>query len=356
MSTIPPATTVGELAALVGGRLLQGEAATPITGPNSLGNAVVGEVTFLGNSRYAKTLKDSKAAAVLVPPDFTASAESMPAHGVALIGVENPTMAFSKVIKFFAPPPREIKLGVHPAAYVAATAVLNRDKVFIGPGAVVDDGAEIGDGTIVHAGVLIGANAKIGPGCLLHPGCVVNERCVLGARVIIQSGAVIGSDGFGYELVKGRHVKIEQVGIVQLDDDVEVGACSTIDRARFGRTWIGAGTKIDNQVQVAHNVVTGQHCILVAQVGISGSTRLGNYVVMAGQVGVGGHLNIGDQVTLLARSGVTKDIKDPGHYTGFPAKPLMEGRRLLAAPGMVPDLIARVRELERKVAELAGKA
>jgi UDP-3-O-[3-hydroxymyristoyl] glucosamine N-acyltransferase len=183
----------------------------------------------------------------------------------------------------------------------------------------------------------------------------VRERSLIGNRVILHSGCVIGADGFGYELVKGRHQKIDQVGIVQLDDDVEVGACTTIDRARFGRTWIGEGSKIDNLVQIAHNVVVGKHSIIVSQTGVSGSTRIGNYVTIAGQVGIAGHLEISDQVMLLAKTGVSKSITAPGAYTGFPAKPLLEGRKMLALPAKIPDIIDRVRALEKKIEELEAR-
>jgi UDP-3-O-[3-hydroxymyristoyl] glucosamine N-acyltransferase len=174
----------------------------------------------------------------------------------------------------------------------------------------------------------------------------------LGNRVTIHSGSVIGSDGFGYEMFEGRHVKIEQVGIVQIEDDVEIGSCTTIDRARFGRTLIGEGTKIDNLVQIGHNCVLGKHCIIVSQTGISGSTRIGNHVTMGGQVGVAGHLVIGDKVMLLAKSGVTKSIPEPGAYTGYPAKPLMEGRKMLTYPARVPELMERIKKLERRLAVL----
>jgi UDP-3-O-[3-hydroxymyristoyl] glucosamine N-acyltransferase len=186
----------------------------------------------------------------------------------------------------------------------------------------------------------------------LHPNVVIRERCILGNRVTIHSGSVIGSDGFGYEMFEGRHVKIEQVGIVQIEDDVEIGSCTTIDRARFGRTLIGEGTKIDNLVQIGHNCVLGKHCIIVSQTGISGSTRIGNHVTMGGQVGVAGHLVIGDKVMLLAKSGVTKSIPEPGAYTGYPAKPLMEGRKMLTYPARVPELMERIKKLERRLAVL----
>ncbi len=339
------------LAELVGGTLAQGDPHGVIVGLNSLADAVPGEVSFLGNSRYASQIRSTGASAVLVSPDFADAVE-----GKALVRVSNPTLAFDAVIKFFGPPPRAFVAGVHASAIVADSAQLDRTAVQIGPGAVVEDDARIGDRTVIHARVYIGPGVTIGADCVLHAGVVIKDRCVLGDRVVIHSGSVIGTDGFGYQTVKGRHLKIDQAGIVQIDNDVEIGSCTTIDRARFGRTHIGEGTKIDNLVQIGHNVRIGKHCIIVSQTGISGSTRIGNYVVMGGQVGVAGHLEIADQVSVLAKSGITKNLSEPGAYTGYPAKPLMEGRRLLTYPARVPELIDRVRQLERRLEDLEGRS
>lgn len=339
------------LAELVGGELVQGDPEGVVTGLNSIAEAAPGEVTFLGNARYLTALKATRATAILVGPDFTEAME-----GKALIRVSNPTFAFSSAIRHFGPPARDFMPGIHPSAVVSPKAVFDPQKVSIGPAAVIGDDVHIGDGTTIQAAVCIGHGARIGEDCLLHANCTIADRCVLGNRVIIHSGTTIGSDGFGYEFVKGRHVKIEQVGIVQLDDDVEVGACTSIDRARFGRTWIGAGTKIDNQVQIGHNVVTGKHCIIVSHVAIAGSARLGDYVTIAGQVGIGGHLEIASQVTLLARAGVTKNITEPGGaYTGFPAKPLMEGRRMVAAQARMPEALDKIKDLEKRLAALEAR-
>jgi UDP-3-O-[3-hydroxymyristoyl] glucosamine N-acyltransferase len=335
------------LAELVGGTLVQGDPDALVTGLNSLAEAAAGEVSFLGNPRYAPQVKTTRASVVLVAEDFQ---EDLPDK--ALIRVENPTFAFSFVIRFFGPAVRPFTPGVHATAVVAASARFDPAKVCIGPHVVVEDDVAIGDGSSIYAGAFIGFGATLGEGCVIHVNAVIKDHCRLGSRVTIHSGSVIGTDGFGYETVKGQHLKIEQVGIVQIDDDVEVGSCTTIDRARFGRTHIGEGTKIDNLVQIAHNVSTGRGCILVSQVGVSGSTRLGNYVVMGGQVGVAGHLEIGDQVTFLAKSGVTKSIHEPGAYTGYPARPLIEGRRMMMYPGRVPELMDRVKDLEKKLAEL----
>lgn len=339
------------LAELVGGELFQGDPQGLVTGLNSISEAAVGDVTFLGNDRYLTALRSTKATAALVAKDF-----AEPLEGIALIRVENPTLAFSSVIRYFGPPAREFQPGVHPSAVVSSSAQFDPERVSIGPCVVIEDGVVLGDGTVVHAGVFIGHGSRLGSECVLHANCTIKDRTIIGNRVIIHSGSAIGTDGFGYEFVKGRHQKIEQVGIVQIDDDVEIGSCTTIDRARFGRTWIGEGTKIDNLVQIAHNVVIGKHCLVVSQVGISGSTHIGNYVTIAGQAGIVGHLEIGNQVTILAKSGVTKSLSESGVYAGFPARPLMESRRLQAAPTKIPEMLDRIRELEKRLKALEAQS
>lgn len=343
--------TLQQVAALTQGSLIIGEPDSTITGFSSIKEAEPGDVTFLGNARYANDLKKSKASAVIALPDFTTA----PA-GMAVIQSENPTLAFSAIIKEFGPQKKVFAPGVHATASVSADAKFDSTKVYVGPNAVIEDGADIGDGTLVHGGAYIGPDAKIGKDCVIHANAVIKDNCLLGDRVIIHSGAVIGADGFGYQFSGGKQLKIEQVGRVQIDDDVEIGSCTTIDRARFGRTWIGEGTKIDNLVQIAHNVIIGKHCVIVALVAIAGSARIGNYVTIAGQVGVGGHLNVCDQVVLLARSGVTKDIAEPGYYMGFPTKPLMEGRRVVALQAKQPEIFQRIKTLEKRLAELEAKA
>lgn len=341
--------TLQKLAELVGGDLSHGDPATTIVGLNSIVDAAPGEVTFLGNTRYLQALRATHASAALIPEDLDATELKTE---LALIRVKNPTLAFSSVIRWFGPPKRDFAPGVHSTAVVSSDVVFDPERVSIGAHVVVEEGVAIGTGTTIHSGSFVGRGVRIGTDCTLHANAVIKEHCVLGNRVILHSGCVIGSDGFGYELVNGRHQKIDQVGIVQIDDDVEIGSCTTIDRARFGRTWIGEGSKIDNLVQIGHNCIIGKHCIIVSQTGISGSTRLGNYVTMGGQVGVAGHLEIGDQVMFLAKSGVTKSILQAGAYTGFPARPLIEGRKMLSLPAKIPDLLDRVRELERKLAAL----
>jgi UDP-3-O-[3-hydroxymyristoyl] glucosamine N-acyltransferase len=337
--------TVSELAALVGGQLASGADGSPkISGAAALAEALPGEVTFFGNPKYLPQLRKSKATAALVPLTFT---EEVPA---LCIRCENPTLAFSKVVEKFAPPPVSFPPGVHPTAVVAPGVQLGAN-VSIQPYAVIEEGASIGAGTIIGAHSYVGHGAQIGGDCHIHPRVTIGFRCKLGDRVILHSGVVLGSDGFGFEPQDGRHLKIPQIGIVQLDDDVEIGANSSVDRARFGRTWIGEGTKIDNLVQVGHNVVIGKHCILCALTGISGSTRLGNNVTLAGQVGTVGHVEIGDGVIVGAQSGVSKTLPEKQMYMGSPAVPAREWKEQVAQIHSLHKLRARVARLEQLLGE-----
>jgi UDP-3-O-[3-hydroxymyristoyl] glucosamine N-acyltransferase len=333
--------TVQEIAAFVDGQLVSGQhGERNIHGVAAIAEAGEGHITFFGNIRYLAHLKASRATAVLVPLDF---AEDIPA---VAIRVANPSVAFASLLEKFAPPIIEFAPGVHPTAVVGQGVILG-DRISIQPFVVIEDGAQIGAGTVVGAHGYVGHEARIGQGCKLAPRVTIGARCQVGNRVIVHSGAVVGSDGFGFELSAGRHVKIPQTGIVQIDDDVEIGANTTIDRARFGRTWIQEGTKIDNLVQIAHNVVVGKHCILVSQAGISGSTRLGNYVTLAGQVGIVGHIEIGDQAIVAAKSGVSKSVPAKGIVFGYPAGPIQEHKEELAYIARLPKLYARVKKLEQ---------
>jgi UDP-3-O-[3-hydroxymyristoyl] glucosamine N-acyltransferase len=260
--------------------------------------------------------------------------------------VANPSLAFAQLLDKFAPAPIQFASGVHPSAIIGRDVVLG-EKVSIQPFVVIEDGAHVGENTVIGAHSYIGHETRLGVDCQIAPRVTVGARCVIGARVIIHSGAVLGSDGFGFEFANGRHVKIPQTGIVQIGDDVEIGANVTIDRARFGRTWIQEGTKIDNLVQIAHNVVIGKHCIIVSQAGISGSTRLGHYVTLAGQVGVVGHIEIGDQAIVAAQSGVTKNVAPKEVVFGYPAIAIRKSKEQLARISRLPKLYARVKKLEQ---------
>jgi len=332
--------TLAELAALTGGILENGSPHLAISGAAAVTEASGDQVTFFGNARYLPALKQSHAAAAFVPLDF--AEEIAP----ALIKVANPSLAFAQALEKFAPTPVTYAPGVHPTAVIAPDVTLG-DSVSIQPYAVIERGAVIGAGSVIGAHVFIGQESTLGPQCHLYPHVTIRERSVIGARVIIHSGTVVGSDGFGYEFSAGRHVKIPQTGCVQIDDDVEIGANVTIDRARFGRTWIQEGTKIDNLVQIAHNVVIGRHSIIVSQTGISGSSKLGQYVTLAGQVGLVGHIELGDRVIVGAKSGVSKDIPAGQTWFGYPATPIRESKERLAYINRLEKLYARVRKLEQ---------
>jgi UDP-3-O-[3-hydroxymyristoyl] glucosamine N-acyltransferase len=345
------ALTLSELARWIDGDIVRGRLHLSFKGMAALDAAGPDDVSFLGNEKYHPQFLQTKAGAVIVPRGETGG----PAEA-ALIAVDNPTLAFSTVVRHFAEATRKFTHGISPQASLDPTAVLDPEKIRVHPGAVIMAGAQVGDGTEVGPGCVIGENAVVGRDCLLMANSTVRERCILGDRVILQPGAVIGSDGFGYELVDGRHVKIDQVGIVEIGNDVEIGANTTIDRARFGKTVIGEGTKIDNLVQIGHNCVIGKHCLIVALVGIAGSTRLGDYVTVAGQVGMGGHVTVGDKATLAARTGVTSSLPGGQIYAGNPAQPLREEMKARANIRRIPKMIERIRAIEKSIGMIGGPA
>lgn len=314
----------------------------PIVGLESLDEATDGQLTFFGHPKYEKSLQRTRASAVLVPAKFEGDLR----EDLAVLRVANPSFAFGQIYLKFNPPSAFVP-GVHPRACIAEGVRLDPENVAIEAGAVIQEGAFVGAGSTIGANAVVGRNARIGDDCLIHPNATIADGCVLGNRVIIHSQSVVGSDGFGYETVDGRHEKVHQLGVVHIDDDVEVGACTSIDRARFGRTHIGEGTKIDNHVQIAHNVEIGRHCIIVAQCGIAGSARIGDYTVIAAQSGVAGHLEIGPRTVCAGRSGVTKDLEGGATYMGYPAQSAKEEKRQIIALRRLPDLINRIKKLER---------
>lgn len=343
--------TVRDVARLVGGTV-QGDESQAITGISSLTEARPGDISFLANPKYESFLSETRATAVLV-------AAPHPVTNVVQIVVGNPDFAFARVVATYGPKAVPPPPGIHPTAVIGERVRLGRN-VAIGPYSVIADGAVVGDNTVLYPHVFLGFESRVGDDCLLYPQVTVRERCTLGSRVILHSGVVIGSDGFGYASVEGVHHKIPQVGIVVIEDDVEIGANSCLDRARFGRTRIGKGTKIDNLVQVAHNVETGHHCILVGQCGVAGSTKIGNHVILSGQCGIGGHLTIGDNAIVTGKAGVSKNIPPHLVVRGTPAQEIKSAqaqevavRRLPATQVAVKELLARVAELERRLAVLS---
>jgi UDP-3-O-[3-hydroxymyristoyl] glucosamine N-acyltransferase len=335
------ALTLSELARWVDGDIVRGGLDVSYTGMAALDAAGPHDVSFLGNEKYHSQFTQTKAGAVIV-----ARGETGGPPDTALIAVDNPTLAFSIVVRHFVAASRGFQPGVSPHASIDPTAVLDPAKVRIHAGAVIMAGARVGHGTEIGPNCVLGEDVIVGCDCHLMANSSVRERCVLGDRVILQPGVVIGSDGYGYELVDGRHVKIDQVGIVEIENDVEIGANTTIDRARFGKTVIGEGTKIDNLVQIGHNCVIGKHCLIVALCGISGSTRLGDYVTVAGQAGMAGHISVGDKATIAGRAGVTSNLPGGQVYAGYPAKPFREEMKIRAHVHRLPKLIERVKALE----------
>ena len=319
---------------------IAGDSSLTITGAAPLAEATPGEITFYGNPRYLATFRKTRASAAFVPVNF--EEQIVPAQ----IRVANPSKAFEEVVLKFALPPIRVAPGVHPTAVLAGNVSLG-EEVSIGAHAVLEPGVSIGRGTRVGANSYIGHETIVGEGCLIYPNVTIRERTRIANRVIIHSGVVIGSDGFGFEMAAAGHKKVPQIGIVQIDDDVEIGANTTIDRARFGRTWIQEGVKIDNLVQIAHNVVIGKHSIIVAQVGIAGSVRIGSGVVIGGQAGIIGHIEIDDGTMIGAQTGVSKSLHG-GTWWATPAVPLKESMEHLANVRRLGKLYERVRALEKK--------
>lgn len=343
------ALTVAQLAERIGASL-EGDGSLVITGVAGLREAEPGQISFLANMRYAGQMATTRASAVIVPTNW-----DRPCSAPALLRVQNPDKAFAIVCQEFAPPPITPPPGVHPTAVVAADAELGKD-VSIGPYVVIEPGVKIGDGTVIFAGCYIGHETTVGNQCRFYPHVTVRERTRIGNRVIIHNGAVIGSDGFGYTVnERGEREKIPQLGIVEIGDDVEIGANVTVDRARFGKTRIGKGVKIDNLVQIAHNVVIGDHAVIVALSGISGSSEVGAHTILAGQSGVVGHVVIGKNCIVAARAGVTKDIPDGQFVSGFPAIPHDENMKIQAYTQRLPEFRKKLAELEERVKALEQK-
>lgn len=330
--------TLGELAALLGGRL-EGPAERKVSGIKGIEEAGPTDLAFLANPKYARHLPACQAGVVLVKP------EQATPPGLAVIRLDDPYLAFAKVLTFATRrPPRD--LGVHPRAMVEPSASLG-SQVSVHALAYVGEGAVLGDRVEVHPQAYVGPGAVIGDDTVLHPGVVVHQGCRVGKRCIIHSGTVIGADGYGFVPDGDRHFKIPQVGIVQIDDDVELGALNTVDRAATGRTWIKSGVKTDDHVHVAHNCVIGQNTLLVAQVGISGSTRVGDNVIIAGQAGIGGHLSVGDRAIIGPQSGVAKDVPAGAVLSGTTVMPHQLWLRTRLLIQRLPELFARVAKLEK---------
>lgn len=331
--------TADELARHLDGEVL-GDGSVLLTGFAPAGNAKPGDLTFAENEVYFRRAEQSPASAILVDNQLTSSVK-------VLIRVASARVAYARALPLFFPE-RVLPPGIHPTAVLGPQTQVD-PTAHIGPGCILGQNVRIGARTVLKGQVFVDDDCVIGDDTCLFPQVTLYPRSQVGHRVRIHAGSVIGSDGFGYVLDRGSHRKVPQVGIVIVQDDVEIGAGVTIDRGALGPTVIGRGTKIDNLVQIAHNVTIGEHCLVIAQAGIAGSTKLGNYVTLAGQVGLAGHLKVGSRVTVAAQSGVMHDIPDGQKWFGSPAQPDRQMKRQLLASQQLPELLRRVHELEKRL-------
>jgi len=331
--------SVAELAKHLAGDVA-GDPAATLSGLAQFDQARTGDLTFAENEAYFAAAENSAATAIICGKKFSSDRK-------ILIRVEQPRVAFAKALALFFPEP-QFAPGIHPTAVVAASAQID-PSAHVGPHCTVGERVKIGAQVALQAGVFVGDDSALGEGTNLFPNVTVYPRSQIGRRVRIHAGAVIGSDGFGYVFDAGSHRKVPQVGNVVIGDDVEIGSNTSIDRAALGSTVIGRGTKIDNLVQVAHNVEIGEHAILCAQVGIAGSAKIGSYTVLAGQVGIAGHLKIGSRVTIGSKAGVMHNIPDGEQWLGIPAQPDKQAKRIMIAMQRLPDLLKKIAEWEKKL-------
>jgi len=337
--------SVAQVGEMIRGEVV-GDGAVELTGLATAEHAQAGDLTFAENEEYFAAAEQSRASAILVSGGFVSANKP-------LIRVPNARVALARVLPAFFPP-EKFEPGIDPSARISPAAQV-AETAHIGPHCVVGARARVGARNVLMGGNHIGQDVQLGEDVQLFPNVVIYARTEIGNRVTIHAGAVIGADGFGYVFDEGRHQKILQIGKVIIQDEVEIGANSTVDRGAMGPTMVGAGTKIDNLVHVAHNVVIGRHCILMGQAGIAGSTRMGDYAVLAAQAGVSGHLNLGNQIMIGAKSGVMRDIPDGGKVLGIPAAPDKQAKRQMIALTQLPELIRRIRELEKQVEQLSKK-
>lgn len=332
---------LSELAKLIGAQTPSGSD-VDISAVASLQDAHSDELSFLTDPRHAKSLNTTNAAAVIAPADFDATTDT------PLLRVADVDQALEKALNIFAPPATPPPAGIHQTAAIDPTADIHPDAS-VGPHVTIEANAAVGAGSVISPGCVIGNDVTIGENCRLAPNVVIYHHCRLANNVIIHANTTIGADGFGYRLVQGRHKKIPHIGTVLIEDDVEIGANTCIDRAKFGKTIIGRGSKVDNLVQIAHNVHIGENCILVSQVGLSGSVHLDDYVVLAGQCGVADHAHIGKGVMAAAQCGITGDIEPGLKVVGSPATEFRRFFRELAAAKKLPEMAREMKQLKKQI-------
>ncbi len=340
--------TVKEIAAVISAEVI-GDESIEINGIASLKAATEKDISFLSLAKYAYQVPESQAAAIIVDKNFETKG-----LGCVFLKVDNPDSACSVVAPLLNSPIPTFQSGIHSSAVVAEDAKIG-DAVYIGPCCVIEPGVIVGEGSVIVANTYIGHSTAIGEGCKIYSNVTIREYTKIGDRTIIHSGTVIGSDGFGYTNEKGKWIKIPQVGVVEIGNDVELGSNVSVDRARFGKTIIADGVKIDNLVQIAHNVEVGENTAMASQVGISGSTKVGCNVMLGGQVGLSGHIEIGNKVVVLAKSGVHNDVPDGEVIFGTPALPRKEALRVFATLPSIPDMKKQIKELKKQVKVLESK-
>ncbi len=329
-----------QIAELVDGELI-GDPGIAITGVAGIKDAKEGEITFLSNAKYVPYLEETRASAVITSRETVSKSKP-------LIRTANPSLAFTQVLSILKPFKAKKTAGFHPTALIDPGVIFGKD-VSVGPFVVIEKGVSIGDRTVIEAHSFVGAGSSLGCDTHLFPLVTLREETQIGDRVIVHSGTVIGSDGFGYDTVDGSHVKIPHAGSVLIEDDVEIGANVCVDRGRFQKTTIKKGAKIDNLVQIAHNVIIGEHSLIISQAGISGSSELGKHVIVAGQAGLVGHITLGDETVVGAGAGVTKSWPAKSVILGSPAKPFSEQKKIFAFMSRLPELFREFAELKKKV-------
>jgi len=334
---------IAEIAEWIGATI-EGDESIEITGLAKIEQAQSGQLSFIANPKYVKYAETTQASALLVDLDFPVSAPT-------LLRIANPYFAFLQLAKRFYQQAPQIETGVHESAIIGEASVIGANAA-VGPHVFVGKNCRIGKDAVIFPGVFIGDDCEIGDNCLLYANVSIREQCRIGDNCIIHPGAVIGSDGFGFAFEGGRYHKLPQMGIVVIENDVEIGANATIDRATLGETRISAGVKIDNLVQIAHNVQIGKHTAVAAQVGISGSTKIGDHVLIGGQAGLVGHITVGDKAKIGAQAGVTKSVDEDQFVSGYPARPFRTEMREHASLARLPEMLRRFRQLEKRVQEL----
>lgn len=341
-------TTVGQLAALIEGAV-EGDAETAICGISNIEDARDGDITFAENEKLLSSASRSRASAVIAP-----ASGGPVGSGKPLIRVKNPRFAFAQVLRIFAPEPK-VYQGIHPTALIGENVQFGANAS-VHALAFVGDNVTLGDNCVVYPFAYLGDNVTLGDNCVIYPHVVLHNDTEIGSSVVIHSGSVLGTDGFGYMFIENRHYKIPQIGRVIIEDDVEIGANVTIDRARTGSTRIGAGTKIDNLVHIGHNVSVGKHCVIVAQVGVSGSVDIGQGVILAGQVGIKDHVKIGDGSMVCAQACVIGDLQPGAFVSGPQARPHQQELRAQAVHYKLPELYKQIKDLQQRLADLERKS